>query len=225
MTSEACRELRATLGAVALGGADPAEELALRAHLDGCADCRAELRELTSVAAALPFADPARDAGGLARPPSTLAKHVVDRLSYERTAQRAARRARTRLRVAAVAASAVAIAAAVIAFVLVAPSGSSPGTRIVFASQSGASAAATLREGAAGTQVAFHVSGLHEGDYYWLWLTSADGDRIAAGTFRGTAAPANLVMTAAIPLADARRIWVTDGKDQVVLDERLPAAA
>ncbi|HEY5171435.1 MAG TPA: zf-HC2 domain-containing protein [Acidimicrobiia bacterium] len=225
MTSDACRELRATLGAVALGGADPAEALALRAHLDGCAECRAELRELTSVAAALPFADPSRDAGGLAQPPPALGTHVVGRLSDERTARRAARRARMRRRVAAAAATAVAIAAAVVAFVLVVPGSSSPGTRIVFASRSGVSAAATLRAGAAGTQVAFHVSGLHDGDYYWLWLTGADGDRIAAGTFRGTAAPANLVMTAAVPLADARRIWVTDGHNQVVLDERLPAAA
>jgi len=55
--------MRAAMGSVALGGTEPAETLALRAHLDGCAECRAELRELTSVAAALPFADPARDAG------------------------------------------------------------------------------------------------------------------------------------------------------------------
>lgn len=225
MTSDACREMRATMGAVALGGADPAEALALRAHLDGCAECRAELRELTSVAAALPFADPARDAGGLAQPPPTLGKHVVARLSDERTARLAARRARTRRRVAAVTATALAIAAAVIAFALVVPDSSSPGTRVVFASQAGVSAAATLRESTAGTEVAFHVSGLHDGDYYWLWLTGSDGDRIAAGTFRGTATPANLVMTAAVPLADARRIWVTDGQDRVVLDEKLPAAA
>src|SRR5450631_1705507 len=131
MTSDVCREMRATMGAVALGGADPAEALALRAHLDGCAECRAELRELTSVAAALPFADPARDAGGLAQPPPTLGKHVVGRLSDERTARLAARRARTRRRVAAVAATALAIAAAVIAFVLVVPDSSSPGTRVV----------------------------------------------------------------------------------------------
>ena len=29
-------------------------------------------------------------------------------------------------------------------------------------------------------------------------------------------------MTAALPLRDARRIWVTDDHDQVVLDQRLP---
>ena len=45
------------------------------------------------------------------------------------------------------------------------------------------------------------------------------------GSWRGTATPANLVMTAAVPLADARRIWVTDGQNRVVLDEKLPAAA
>ena len=90
MTSDACRELRAALGAVALGGADPAEALALRAHLDGCPECRAELRELTSVAAALPLADPWRARGGLSQPPPTLAKRVLGRVAAERTARRRA---------------------------------------------------------------------------------------------------------------------------------------
>jgi hypothetical protein len=95
----------------------------------------------------------------------------------------------------------------------------------VFASKSGISAAATLRPHASGTEVVFHVSGLHQGEYYWLWLTGADHDRIAAGTFRGTAAPADLVMNAGLPLSEARRIWVTDEHNQVVLDQLLPAPA
>jgi len=37
---------RGALGAAALAGGDPPTH-ALRAHLDGCAACRAELRELT----------------------------------------------------------------------------------------------------------------------------------------------------------------------------------
>ena len=83
-----------------------------------------------------------------------------------------------------------------------------------------------LGEVAAGTEVAFRVSGLHHGDYYWLWVTGDDGDRIGAGTFQGTGVtPTNLVMTAAIRLSDARRIWVTDGHDRVVLDQRLAAPA
>jgi anti-sigma factor RsiW len=221
MTSDACRELRAALGAVALGGADPSEALALRAHLDGCAECRAELRELTSVAAALPLADPSRAKGGLTEPSSVLAKRVLGRVAAERTA----RRIRARRRVAAVAATSAAIAAAVVAFVLIVPGNAPSGNRVVFPSREGVSAAATLRSRPAGTEVAFHVSGLDRGDSYWLWLTGDDGNRIAAGTFRGTGAPTDLVLTAAIPLGDARRIWVTDQNDKVVLDQLLSPPA
>ncbi len=222
MTSDACRELRSTLGAFALGRADPEEALPLRAHLDGCAECRTELRELASVAAALPLADPERVLGGAPRPSAALAARVSDRVAVERDA----RRTRTRRRVAVAAATATAIAAAMIVLVLVVPENSPGGTRVVFPTTAGVSAAATLRSRSAGTEVAFHVAGLHDGEYYWLWVTGADGDRIAAGTFRGTGPVAtDLVMTAALPLTDARRIWVTDAHDEVVLDQHLLAPA
>jgi putative zinc finger protein len=219
MTSEACREYRAALGAVALGRADPAERLALQAHLDGCPECRAELRQLTSVAAALPLADVTHVVGDRVEPPTALGRQVLGRVAAERTA----RRARLRRRVAVAAATATAIAAAILALVLVVPSSSPGGTHVVFGSRVGVSAAATLRARDTGTEVSFHVSGLHPGDYYWLWLTGADEHRIAAGTFQGTDHPSNLVMTAAIPLSEARRIWVTDAQNRVVLDEQLPA--
>lgn len=118
-----------------------------------------------------------------------------------------------------------AIAAALLAFVMIGTSSAPAGTRVVFASHNGITANATLRPHAAGTQVAFHVAGLHDGDYYWLWVTGSDGDRIAAGSFQGSGAPANLTMNAALPLSEARRIWVTDEHNQVVLDDRLPASA
>ena len=41
MTADACREWRGALAAAALGRIDPAEAIALQAHLDGCAACRA----------------------------------------------------------------------------------------------------------------------------------------------------------------------------------------
>ena len=53
--TEACRDWRGALGAAALGGLNPAEEIALRAHLDGCPACREEhesLRALVAAAAA-----------------------------------------------------------------------------------------------------------------------------------------------------------------------------
>jgi hypothetical protein len=222
MTSDACRELRSALGAFALANADPAEAIALQAHLDGCAGCRAELRALESVAAALTLADPARVMGEVPQPSAALATRVLDRVAVERDA----RRTRTRRRIALAAATVTAIAAAILALVLVVPGNSPGGTRVVFPTTAGVSASATLHSRAAGTEVAFRVSGLHVGDYYWLWVTGSDGDRIAAGTFRGTgSATTQLVMTAALPLQDARRLWVTDEHDKVVLDQDLPAPA
>jgi len=219
--SDVCRELRATLGAVALGNADAAETLALNAHLDGCAECRAELRELTSVADALRLADLAHLDDGPVQPPTALAAHVLDRVAAERTA----RRSRSRRRIAVAAATAAAIAAALVAFALVVPDNSPAGTKVVFSARPGVTASATLHSHAAGTEVAFHVAGLHDGSYYWLWLTGADDHRIAAGTFRGTTQRSDLVMTAAIPMNKARRIWVTDDRNRVVLDEQIPASA
>jgi hypothetical protein len=73
-----------------------------------------------------------------------------------------------------------------------------------------------LSEADWGTQIALEVEGLADADdVYWLWLSAADGDRVAAGTFRGDG---HMEMSAALPLDDARRVWVTDASDQVVFD-------
>src|SRR3954466_9550844 len=201
MTSDACREMRAAVGAAALAGLDPVHEVAMRAHLDGCADCRAELRDLTSVARALPLADPARIEQATPQPSPGLAERVLDGVAR----QRARRRTRVRRRVLA-AAAAVAVAAAIVAALLVVPRGTSGGTEIAFPSHTpGVVASATLRPRPSGTEVLFHVGGLHEGDYYWLWLTNEDGERVGAGPFRGPARPVDITMTAAIRLERARR--------------------
>jgi anti-sigma factor RsiW len=214
--SEACREWRAALGAAALGGLDPAEDVALRAHLDGCAECRAELRELTSVARTLSLVDPDSLSDALPQPPGSLGERVLDSVARERE-----HRARHRRHRVLVAASAALVAAAAIVAVLLFVPSSSHATRVVFPTENGVSASATLHAKPAGTEVAFHVQGLHPGDYYWLWVTGSDGDRIAAGTFQGSTRPVNVTMTAALPLQEARRVWVTDAKNNVVLDTHL----
>jgi hypothetical protein len=219
MTSDACREMRAALGAAALIGRDAADDLALRAHLDGCADCRAELRELSSVARALPLADPSRFQQAAPQPPPALAQRVLDGVARQRVQRRNRVRRRTVLGVAA----AFVAAAAIVATVLLLPGGSG-GTEVAFPTAAeGVTAHATLHGNAAGTVVSFHVEGLHEGAYYWLWLTDEEGHRVGAGTFRGTSKPVDVTMTAAVTLSEARRIWVTDKRDAVVLDSRLRA--
>src|SRR4051812_42850607 len=116
MTSDACREMRGLLGAAALGRLEAAEEIALGAHLEGCAECRAEQRELATVARALPLADPDRVADASVDPPIELGDRVLDRVSHERDARRSRRRTRV---LAGTAAAAIAIAAAlVLVFVL-----------------------------------------------------------------------------------------------------------
>ena len=50
MRADPCREWRESLGAYALGQLADEEVPALEAHLEGCADCRAELDQLTTVA-------------------------------------------------------------------------------------------------------------------------------------------------------------------------------
>jgi hypothetical protein len=214
--SEACREWRATLGAAALGGTDPAEDVALRAHLDGCAECRAELRELTSVARMLPLTNPDALPDALPQPPGALTDRVLDSVAREREN----RTRRNRRRIVAAAGTALLAAAAIIAVVMFVP-GSSSGTKVVFPTEHGVSANATLHARPAGTEVAFHVQGLQPGDYYWLWVTGDDGDRIPAGTFQGSSGPVNVTMTAALPLQEARRVWVTDAQNNVVLDTHL----
>jgi anti-sigma factor RsiW len=216
-----CRDLRGALGAAALGGGDPADDIALRAHLDGCAACRAELRELTLVARALAAIPLAAVDAAPAEPSGELGSRVLERLAHERGAVRS-RRVRRTLAGAGAFAS---LAAAVIAAVLVFGSGDGPaGTRVELPSVGGerATATAILRAKPSGTEVEMKVTGLHRGDYYWLWLTDDGGRRLPAGTFQGSDQPIDLRLTAAMPLSEARRIWVTDGKDDVVLDAPVP---
>ena len=219
MTSDTCREMRAALGAAALTGRDGADDIALRAHLDGCADCRAELRELTSVARALPRADPSRLEQAAPQPPPALAQRVLDGVARRRRQRQDRVRRRAVLGVAA----AFVAAAVIVATLLFLPSGPD-GTKVAFPrAAGGVTAHATLRSNSAGTVVSFHVEGLHEGAYYWLWLTDEDGQRVGAGTFRGTPKGIDLTMTAAVALRDARRIWVTDNSKAIVLDSPLHA--
>jgi hypothetical protein len=119
--------------------------------------------------------------------------------------------------------------AAVIAAIVLAVGGSdsSPGNRVVMKGPQGVTATATLTSQSVGTAIDVKLSGLDPHEYYWLWLTGDDSDahRMGAGTFTGSEAPSDVRLTAALPLEKARRIWVTDENDKVVLDARIPAPA
>jgi hypothetical protein len=95
-------------------------------------------------------------------------------------------------------------------------------TTVMFPAGEEATATARLAAHDEGTEVKLVASGLDQGDWYWLWLTGDNGKRVPAGSFRGTGHGAvRVTLTAALSLPDARRIWVTDRADKVILDARL----
>ncbi|HTD50821.1 MAG TPA: anti-sigma factor [Acidimicrobiia bacterium] len=222
MTTDACRDWRGALGAAALGGIGPAEEIAFRAHLDGCATCRAELRDLTAVAQALAVVPIESVTSAPVEPSRALADRVFARVVRERAVRRGRR---TRRALVGVGTAAVAAAAVISVVLLVAGGGPASGTNVVLNSAVGASARATLHARPVGTEVDVRFAGLHPGQYYWLWLTGDDGHRIPAGSFTGSNHSTEVQLMAAVPLTEARRIWVTDGRDAVVLDAHIPTGS
>jgi hypothetical protein len=223
--SESCRDWRGDLAALALGRLDDDARVALQAHLDGCAACRAELAELRAVAHALPLADGERvtaAATASTEPPADLAERVLDVLAYERSERR--RRLRRRIGVV-VGTAAAAVAAGIGLLVVGASLDSSSGEsrEIAFSvAPPQVEATAELQEADYGTEVTLAISGLDDGEWYWLWLTGADGDRVGAGTFKASDDDFTCNMTSAIAYSETRRIWVTDGDDRTVLDTLVP---
>ena len=215
MATEACRDWRGDLGMEALGRLEEPQRTALLAHLDGCADCRAVLAELSTVATALDLADAERvSEGETAQPSQELGERILGRLQRERAVVR-------RRRALGVAAAIVGMAAAAlvaVVFVFGASSGEHGRVIALTSPLEGVHAEAVLFPQESGTRVQLHVDGLDDGDWYWLWVTGADGDRVGAGTFSATRERQDLTMTAALSVAGTKRVWVTDADDRVVLD-------
>jgi hypothetical protein len=127
-----------------------------------------------------------------------------------------ARRRRRRL----IRAAAVAAAAAAVLTVAVVWAGDGEDGRagIELAGTDGSSGSALLSARPWGTEVILDVTGLDEGEVYWLWLTDAGGQRVTAGTITGTGDAMHAVLASAVPASEAARIWMTDEDDRVVLD-------
>lgn len=78
--------LREMLGAYALGHLEDVEADRVRAHLDGCADCRADLREILPVARRLDAVDPTVFEGP-PTPPSSLGEQISGEVARARVAR------------------------------------------------------------------------------------------------------------------------------------------
>jgi hypothetical protein len=180
MKAESCREWRASLGAYALGDLPADERAALEAHLDGCEECREEVRSLTGVARLLPYADPAHF-GPAPTPSPQLGERIAATIGSERHT-----RVRRRRRFGFALGGAVAAAAAALAIaVLPIGGGGAPQQHVDFAGlPAGVRIGATLEPHAFGTEIHMYVSGMRSGTLCRVFLRGPNGVRVPAGTFR-----------------------------------------
>lgn len=208
MDQDGHRRLRELLGAFSLGDLPEAEASGLRAHLDGCAACRAELAEIAPLAKDLRGVNP--DAlSSLPTPPADLGDRIRGQVVAERelvearerrTRRRTVVRRRTRRAVAAAATVALAAGALGAGTVLgrstapeiqalPAPSASLVPSfeKVVLRASAGLRAdTAELVPHTWGVEARFEGSGFAAGRVYRAAFRARDGRMVPAGEFLGT---------------------------------------
>lgn len=210
MKTERCREWRESLGAYALGRLPDAERPGLEAHLEGCADCRAELDSLTAVAELMPMADPDRFDTAPSPPPG-LADRVVTTVAAER--QQAGRRRRMRTGLALGGAAATVAAAVLAIFVLSGNGESAPERHVSFESlPPRMKIGATLVGHAFGTEIHVYVRGARPGTLCRVFLRDRRGNRLPAGSFRYRwGDDSQAILSSAVSLSHAAAIGIRVG--------------
>jgi anti-sigma factor RsiW len=223
MTAERCREWRESLGAQALGQLSDQERAAVEAHLDGCAECRAELESLQAVARLMPLADPERF-GAAPAPPPGLGDRVAATIAAERRS--GGRRRRLRLGLALSGATA-ALAAAALALVVLPGGGEGvPERHVSFASlPAKLKIGAVLEPHAFGTEIRVYVKGVRSGTLCQVFLSDRRGVRMPAGSFRYRwGEDSDATLSSALDLADTAAIGIRVGKRTFVAPVNPPAA-
>jgi anti-sigma factor RsiW len=217
---DAHRELREQLGAYALGHGDPAGRGAVRAHLDGCADCRAELAALTPLAARLADVDPDRLDEAPPTPPG-LGDAVLARIAAEersRPVRLADRRSRARLTAVAAAVGIAAAGFGVGWLVRPAPDPVPLEAVAVEVDDPDITATADLVPHTWGVEVKLSGEGFTAGEVYQVAVREADGDRVPAGAFLGVGpGELNCNLNSPVLREDAAGFEVVDAAGAVVV--------
>ena len=235
------RQLRELLGAFVLDALPGDARATMRAHLDGCATCRAELAELAPLADDLRAVDP----GALSEvpaPPVNLGERIRAQVRQERElaearARRTERRTQARRgagRVVAAAAAVALVAAALGAGAVIGRSTAptttalpapSPSPRIPIELVAVRSLTEDVQtEKAAiiahtwGVEARFEGSGFEQGRVYRAAFRSTDGRLLPAGEFLGTGGKVlKCNMQSALLRTDTTGFVVTDDDGQAVL--------
>ena len=236
------RRLRELLGSYALGSLPERAAAGLRAHLDGCAACRAELADIAPLNEALRGVDPDALSDSPAPPPD-----LGDRIRAAIAAERATARARQRRfeppgralwqdrRVVAAAAAVALLLAgtglgtvvgrATAPAVTAAPAAPLPVEEIQLAAAEGVEAeSAAIIAHTWGVEARFKAAGFDDGQVYRAAFLAQDGSLQPAGEFLGTGEKALVCnMQAALLRQDTVSFVVQDAAGRVVLSGDLPA--
>lgn len=237
-SSSAHREMRELLGAYALGDLPEDAQIALRAHVDGCPACRAELAEIAPLADDLQLVDLEALATAPAPPPD-LGDRIVEQVRAERgllnaRARRAERRAaldRQTRRLTATAAAAVLVLAALGIGTAVGrstapdltaapPKPALPVEQIDLRTMDAAvtTESAVVVAHTWGVEAKFEARGLEAGEVYRAAFRTEDGRMLPAGEFLGVGDKTLLCnMQSALLRDDAVGFVVTDEEGQTVL--------
>ena len=219
MIQDSHSQLRESLGAYVLGQLDPAETDMVRAHLDTCADCRAEVTELSPVAAALAGAKQTSSEG-----PDEVPAGLHARMDTAILAE-AGRRRRSRISRSVGALLVAASIAVLIGFgvtSLLDRTPDAPVPEVVAVSVDPQLDAVTASAGLIahtwGTEVKLQTSGLDAGASYNAVVLGAGDLEFPAGTFTGTGANTIICnQQASVLRADARGFQILDERGEVVI--------
>jgi Putative zinc-finger len=207
-----CRDWRELLGVYALGQLEGDERAGLEAHLEGCAQCRAELAELEPVARMLPHADPERFESA-PQPPPELGARIAATIAGEQ--KRTEKRRRRRLFGGfALGGATAALAAAVLAIFVLGGGGGEPEQHVRFAAlPQGVKIDATLEPHAFGTEIRMYVHGIASGTLCTVSLKGPGGVSYPAGTFRYRwGEDSEAVLSSALDLSRTQAVVVQAGK-------------
>jgi hypothetical protein len=221
-------ELRTLLGSYALGHLTPAEADRVRAHLDGCPDCRAELAEIQPVADRLGLVDAASYADRPVPSPDLgerISRAIADegrRAGHDDLAASRARRRRT-ARWGAVAAAAVLVAALAGGVVgrATAPSAAPVPTEPISVRVEDRDVtveSAALVAHTWGVELRLVGEGFADGETFRAAFRTTDGDLVPAGEFRGVGqASMNCFLQSSVLREDVTEVVVTDSDGGLVL--------
>ena len=213
MTEPGCTRWQGELAMQALGQLEPEVAIALQAHLDGCAECRAERALLAPLVGALGMASPqAIEDPDAEWVPPQLQESVMGRIEAEARIEH--RRTRRRVGVAATVAAGIAAAALVVV-----SAGTPPptGRTVALSGPPGTVASITLRASSSGTDVTLREHGQPVGQDFVVTMRSTSGYWWQAGSYHTSGTAVRAQLTCAVAPTAITEVWVRDSSGATVL--------